>query len=1015
MDVLNRWRAALIQVSLTGLLLVAAVGPIAAQTTGSIRGKVTAANTMRPLAGAQVSIPGTGLGTLTNSAGEFLIVDVPVGPQSVRVQMLGFGSAEESVTVADGQAVTVDFQLAESAIALDEIVVTGTPGATQKRAIGNAIAIVDAAELTEAAPVADVQELLTARTPGLNLMSNSGAAGSSSKIRIRGAGSLSGRLEPVIYVDGVRVNSGTQAGYDASWGGAQGTNALDAINPNDIESIEVIKGPAASTLYGADAAAGVIQIITKKGRAGEGVRWNAEYEMGQQDWHLATPLNYTLCEPSHIAKPDRYPGCAGMDPNAPGEQRLLTDNPLRETYECKWTDECQPNPLRTGDIRSFNLSASGGGEGYSFYLSGERGTENGVFYNNFANRTSGRANFGFVPSEKLKLDVNMGYARTHVQMPLNNNASDGILRNAFRGRPGYLARWEEGFYGVSPEISNQYDNQTWTERTTLGLRATYNPFSWFTNRLTFGLDKDDRLYQEFYRIDETGRAPWGTDDAQGSIARKLPSIHVWTAEYAGTINNKLTPEITSAFSVGGQLNAYRYGAHEVIGEGIVANKLNMVGSAATTRADQEMEEQNSLGFFVQEQVGWKDRLFVTGAVRVDDNSAFGENFSLVVYPKASVSYVISDEPYFSVPAVDQLKLRAAWGRAGNAPEPFSADRTLAPDIAIMADVPANQLSFESYGNPDLRAETGEEIELGFDASLLEGRVGVDVTYYNQHTKDALVTIPDPPSSGYSQTHLINIGEIANRGLEVLLTATPVAQSNLVWDATLAVTANRNELVSFNGAREEIAFGGFGFVQKHKKGYPLGGYWAVDVKRDEAGNPILDDDGDAIVDWDNEMYMGPVLPTREVGLTNTLTLFGNLRLFANLDYKGGNYQACAICSIRNRINRNTLQVNDPNASEAEKAVWLSRQTLTHTVPADFVKLRELSATYTLPESWVARFGGRTAALTVSGRNLWMWSEYDERTDMTDPEVTFDSTSLFENFDYASMPMLRRLLVSMRVSF
>ena len=250
-------------------LALALPSALAAQT-GSIRGQVVDAITLRAVGGAQIEIVDTRQGGLTNTSGQYLILNVPVGDHEVRVQFIGFGTVTQSVTVSSGETAQLDFSLAQAALQLDQIVVTGTAQETQARSIGNTVSTIDAAEIVDIAPIANVQELLTARTPGLTLVANSGQAGASSKLRIRGAGSLAAGLAPVVYVDGVRMKSGTQGGLDVGWGGAQGTDALDFLNPNDIESVETIKGPAASTLYGADAAGGVIQIITKKGRAGSG-------------------------------------------------------------------------------------------------------------------------------------------------------------------------------------------------------------------------------------------------------------------------------------------------------------------------------------------------------------------------------------------------------------------------------------------------------------------------------------------------------------------------------------------------------------------------------------------------------------------------------------------------------------------------------------------------------------------------------------------------------------------------
>lgn len=1007
-------RSLLASIAAFALALLVAI-PAMAQA-GTVSGSVTDAVTGRPLVGAQVSIPDARLGGLANASGNYLILRVPPGTHTVRVDMIGYGFAEQEITVADGQTAVADFQMRQSAISLDELVVTGTAQRTQKRAIGNAVSSVKAEQITELAPVQDVQELLAARSPGLTIMSNAGNAGASSKIRIRGAGTINGNVEPVIYVDGIRINGGTQDTRDAAWGGAQATSGLDAINPDDIESIEVIKGPSATTLYGADAAAGVIQIITKKGRSSQGIQWTASVEAGQTDWAAERPTNYWLCTDSEVGS-ESWPGC-NRDGATIGT--LLTDDPVGRP---------EAGAIRKGDIWDVNLSARGGGSAFNYFLSFQRGDEQGVFHNNYARRSSGRANFGFTPTEKLSANVNVAYVREGLRVPLGNNASNGILRNGFRGRPGFFGSnsWAEGFRGFSPELSNQYDNTIQNERTTIGMTLNFSPLDFWENRLTLGLDKTDAIHQEFYRIDETGRAPWGATNATGVVGRDIPETHVWTLDYAGTVNNELTEDYNSSFSAGLQLNARRFERHSVSGEGLIANSLNLVGAAAVTNADQFFEEQTSLGFFVQEQIGYKDRLYGTVAVRVDDNSAFGEDFSLVVYPKASLSYVISDEDFFDVGFIDDLKLRAAWGQAGNAPEPFSADRTFEPANTTVGEVPVNQLQPDEFGNPDLKAETGQELELGFDASLFEGRAGMEATYYYQQTKDALIAVPSPRSLGFSGNFFTNIGEIRNSGFELLLNVTPILSRNLQWDATVALGTNSNELVSFGGVRNEITFGSFASVQRHREGFPLGGFWSVDVERDGSGAPILDSNGNATpltaCRWEPsdptwtasecaETYEGPMLPTREIGFTNTFTLFGNVRIFSHLDYKGGHKQWCAMCSIRNRIDRNTFEVNSPTISEAERAVWLSRQTATHIKDADFIKLRELSLTLDVPGEYAQRLRADRLSFTVSGRNLWTWTKY---FDGFDPEVSFWSQSDFTQLDYASLPTMRRWTVSTRVTF
>lgn len=985
-----------------------------AQTTGTIRATVTDAVTARPLIGAQVSVQGTGLGGIANASGQVLILNVPAGEQTVIATLIGFGSIEQTVTVSAGQATTIDLQLQQAALQLDALVVTGTAQGTQKRALGNAVSAISAEQVTQNMPVVDVQQLLQARTPGLTLLADGGAAGDGSAIRLRGSGSLNASFEPIIFVDGVRIQSGTNSFDDQCGSVTHCTDALDFLNPADIESIEVIKGPAAATLYGAQAAAGVIQIVTKKGSAGRGIQWQAGFDAGTSEWAEQRPITWWQCSESNTRATSSYRGCHGL---APGT--LLSFDPLTVNPNAMRGNEGSVDPNGPSQY-NFNISARGGGDRFNFFVSAETGDEQGVFHNNYSRRNGGRANFGFTPNDQFNFNVNMGYSRTHVRMPLANNSSNSILRNGMRGRANALYQFEEGYRNYGPILANQWNLQTRTERYTIGATVNFQPFSWFQNRLILGLDNANREVTDFTSPETLYAQTAGGDRGLGYVNVSTPTSHIWTFDYAGTISNDISDNISSSFSVGAQLTRNSYESFGATGIGLVSGNLNLVGSAAQTFGDQDYVEQTALGFFVQEQIGWKNRLFATAAVRVDDNSAFGSNFSLVVYPKAQLSYVISDEDFFDYDFVDELKLRGAWGQAGNPPAPFVADRTFGPAQAVDNGQIVNILRPASYGNPDLKAETGSEIELGFDAAFFNGRMGLEFTYYNQTTKDALISVPAPPSTGFSGSFFTNVGEIKNSGFEILFTGSPIYTRSLQWDATVAISTNQNELITWGDAPlSEISFGSFATVQKHIPGYPLGGFWGTDVERDASGNPLLDSRGRVTVQSDAE-YIGPSLPTREIGVTNTFTIFDNFRIFTNLDYKGGNYQWCAICSVRSRIDQNTYTINNPDSDPTDVLVVRSLQTRRWIKEADFVKLREISLSYSLPGDFASSLGFSNATLTVSGRNLWLWTKYKFDEDgvglgSPDPEVNFSSTSAFGRTDYASIPMMRTFAVGMRLSF
>ena len=346
-----------------GMIAIAAIFVTAgaADAQGTVRGRVMDASTQRPIAEAQVSMTGTASGAVTNANGDFVITNAPVGQQEVVVRRLGYGRQTRTVTIASGVDARVDFALRTSATQLEQVVVTGTGGSAERKTIGNSIATIDVAELTQKASIMNVTEVLQSKTPGVSILPGSGAPGTAGEIRIRGASSLSG-YKPVVFIDGMRYNIDDLGGFPATGGGTAGqaqstqvTSALNNLNPNDIESIEVIKGPAAATLYGAEAANGVIQIITKKGTRGQqNMQWSFKAERGSNEYHLLPHDNLTTCDAvkmtQTVSTSDtrlQWPGCQGLPLNT-----IITGNPFRD----------DPRALRVGDLSRLSLSTRGGGD-----------------------------------------------------------------------------------------------------------------------------------------------------------------------------------------------------------------------------------------------------------------------------------------------------------------------------------------------------------------------------------------------------------------------------------------------------------------------------------------------------------------------------------------------------------------------------------------------------------------------------------------------------------------------------
>lgn len=998
-------RALALSLGVATLLSLGIARPAAAQETGTVRGRVVDAGSRQPLSDVQVTVSGTALGAVTGTAGEYSISGVPAGAQRVRARRLGYAAREEVVTMLAGGVVRVDFGLSAVPVELDAVVVTGTPGATERRRVANDVTQVNVDEVTDKTTVTSVTEVLQARAPGVEILPNAGTPGAAADIRIRGASSFIGNA-PIVLVDGVRYNTESLGNFAPSGAGltsysAQVTSALNGINPNDIESIEVIKGPAAATLYGAEAAGGVIQIITKRGLRGQQqTQWTARLERGWTELALPIPTNYTTCDSAKLANSAVWPGCAGQ---ALGT--ILTDNPLRR----------DPNALRTGDLQRADLSVRGGGDRYSYFLSGAFGREEGVFLNSYNRTRSVRANISFSPSDVLSLQLNTSYYQDRLRLPIGDESAQGLLLSASRGAPGRVPPGNNpeslGWATLNPIQSNAYNNLTDTDRLTLSGTIAFTPFSWMRNRLVLGLDQSTGLAQLLSE-------PNSVDVPQGLSAQRVPRSHIYTIDYAGSLVAPLRRDLEATTSVGAQVTAKQYQSLFASGTGLGAPDVTVIQSAATIGAANAFTENNSVGYYLQEQLAWRNRLFVTGALRADDNSSFGANFNLITYPKASLSWVLSEEPalsrVFRSLRANEFRVRTAWGAAGRAPDPYSATQTYTVDKVTLGTTTGSALRTATLGNPNLKPERGTELEAGFDASFFGSRLGANVTYYDKQMEDLIIPVALPGSGGFPGSRLENLGTTENTGLELMLTGTPVQRELFTWTSRLTLATNHNTLVSFGDTsrKKDVPYQPYSpsvANQQNRPGYPLAGYWGAFPQRDANGQPLLNSSGTAAL-LDTSVYIGPSAPTREVGFSNTITFLRYFSLYALVDYKGGNYLLNYKEYNRCRFNSNCQLVNDPSASDLTKILYRTVPAL-YIEKADFVKLRDLSLTAMLPRSWIARTGASSASITLAGRNLALWSDYSG----IDPEVnTYGNRSLVRVDAYAA-PMNRRISIALNLTY
>jgi TonB-linked SusC/RagA family outer membrane protein len=999
------------------LCAIAVIGaaPAGAQT-GTITGQVVDEGTGRPIPSARVVIVGTDQGTLTDTRGSFLIPNVRAGTHEVRATSIGFRAGTLTVVVQANAAARADFRLGASAIALDEIVVTGQVGETERRAIGNTIAQISAQEVMELAPVGSMQALINARAPGVVIMPGTGMVGSGSKIRIRGASSLSISNEPLIYVDGIRVDNAQATGPLVQAFGSAVINRLNDFNPDDIESIEIIKGPAAATLYGTEASNGVIQIITRRGRVGppvfsatvrQGANWFANAE-GR------VPVNHWV---------------------NPATNELHSLNFLQSERELG------NNVFRTGRVENYSLGISGGMEGIRYYVAGDFDREEGAEIDNVLRRSSGRVNVVINPRDAWEIAGNLGFVRgrtdlsceggcggttwaTYYSTPFHRGTNDPNrvrLEDGTDRRRGARSLTPEAYYGI-------YDRFQDLSRFTGSVTVLNRPASWFSHRLVFGQDeaREDNqtifertaLYQEWFPTGTGGKDVDRRDAATTSF------------DYSGTIRALPLEGLTSNTSFGTQFYRRETRLVGATGRDFALPGLRVISASADRLSTEVFVNSTTVGVFGEQQFGWQNRLFLTFGLRADDHSAFGEEFSLVWYPRTHATWVISEEPFWQVPALNTLRLRTAYGMTGLAPGPFDARRTY---IAVPGPGDVATVTPSNVGNPLLGPERSAELELGFDLGVFGERVGLEYTHYRSRTRDGILLQAVAPSSGFPGARFVNIGELANWGHELMIRGQAVSRRNFGLNLTFSVAQNDSEILDLGGP-ETIVESAFGV--QHRLGQPVGAWYhrrIVSADFNAQGRVItasmMCDDGaggtTACYSGNTpvapHVFLGRSLPRREGAFSATATLAQRVQIYGLMDFKTGHLKWDAVTRVRCSLNHTCLESRDVRPLDyvdSHPELVAAYQTgdafgAHYLNDASFAKLREVSARYFLPSNVAQRLRTQTASVSIAGRNLYTWTKW---TGM-EPEAMFlgGARGGFVQFEQNHLPQLTQFVASFNFTF
>ena len=584
-----------------------------------VTGTVVSARTGQAVSGAQVVIEGTTRGVVTNSTGRFLFTNVDAPTVTLRVIMIGY--REHTETVQAGSSIRIE--LDETVIDLDAIVVTGTAGGSQTRALGTAIAQVDMSEAMRVGQSGTIQELLNSNVAGLNMASGPGNVGTGAAIKIRGLGSVSLGSGPLIYVDGVRIdnNSNARIGSDQGNRTMRGgsVSRLNDLNPEEIQSVEVIKGPAAATLYGTEASAGVIQITTKRGSVGA-PQWEVTVRQGVS--YLSNAV-------------DRWPAVFDKGTNPCTNCELLPSGVRK--FEVLKSEQALGHgiPFNYGHDQTYGISSRGGTDLIRYYVSAQLDRDEGFVDWNHQNKYSARANLELTPSEKLSIATNMGFVRSSSRFNGGGPFPVEFGSSIYWGTPAAAEdERRRGWNWTPPWALETVDVTEDIDRIIASATVRHNPYPWLVQRVTGGADFGSAISGRMVPRSPLGAADFFGSMSLGHVETTDRAVTLANVDYGATATVDL-PFIGTASETSFGAQYYVKKTHEfgAVGDQFPAPGPGTVSSAAVKTGWEDFIENKTLGVYVQEQLGWNNRLFLTMAFRGDDNSAFGENFDFVLYPQ----------------------------------------------------------------------------------------------------------------------------------------------------------------------------------------------------------------------------------------------------------------------------------------------------------------------------------------------------------------------------------------------
>ncbi len=1024
-------------VLLAAALMVAASPSLASAQGREITGKVTSAEGGAPISEAIISLVGQPAGVRTNAAGEYRL-RVPTGEASILVRAIGYKRQSVRVTGA-----TQDFVLVKDVLQLEGVTVTGQATTVDKRNAATAIASVSAEELVKA-PAKSVEGNLAGKVTGAQIFENSGTPGGGMQIQIRGATSILGQGDPLYVIDGVMVSNQSVAGGLAaiSRSGGSTTNSQDQtvnrladLNPNDVESIEVLKSAAATAIYGSRATNGVVVITTKRGKVGQ-TRFNITQRAGTQ---RASRLVGSRKFQSYADVSDWIGGSAQADSVARANC----------TPVCEWYD-WQGQLYGTQDPSYETVLSASGGAGNTRFFSGlnDRQTK-GTMYNTGARRTSGRVNLDQTIGDKLTVSAGVDITHSFAQNGIGGNDNSGtspvyafgyapaIYDITERAGPGrYIKMFMNGGGTAASNPFDLLENMTNNEdtwRQTGNVRVGYSLLTNSNNTVQLsyigGVDRfqfEGTQYTPGFLQFEPADGFLGTSQINTATSRFInQSLNaVWTYTPSWKFWN------SAQTSVGGTYETQFLQNYNIRSRGILPTRRLAIGGAdlAVGHGITEFRDQS---YYMNEQLLFLDeKLAVSAGFRNDRGTANGDREKYYTYPKASASYRLGNPLSRFTDRLDEVKLRAAWGQSGNRPNYGGRDVLIASGGIIGGQ--SSLVAAGALGNPNVKPEVMNELEFGVDGSAWNQRIGFEVTKYERTIKDLLVNFPLPASSGLTSQQ-VNAGQMSTKGFEAGITIVPISRRDLEWTfkttyQTTKQTMDKLGVPAFN-------IGGFGSSYGRNRGVEgttsslIWGnqrYSCLNKTVNGVFTPGTGSDGQPCHKLDAlETVAGSVVrdsivadaaPRHTTQFLNTVT-WKRFNFTALLDWRNGGNTSTMTKNLYDE-GGNSRDYDDPSPDPAQTlgafryATFAKGDISTYIDDGTYLKLRELSVTYDAPRSWANLAKAREMRISFQGRNLLMISDYWG----SDPEFNNFGNANFSRFiDLGPYPPSRQFFLSIDLGY